>query len=167
MRIERSKSQTSIGDAGGVKNRSLRGSLDELTVSRNEKARFPDQDSCTTRERVRRVQDYGFLFHKRPAYSCSQGSGAKGDIMPTQKLSIYDLQVNVSIRGDGSPLLLLNGLGGLIRAFDPLRNELSDYDHHVGCARRRKVPDAALADAFTTPGRHDCADAHAIGFRRG
>lgn len=47
--------------------------------------------------------------------------------MPTQKLSIYDLQVNVSILGDGSPLLLLNGLGGLIRAFDPLRNELSDY----------------------------------------
>ncbi|WP_438300149.1 alpha/beta fold hydrolase [Pseudomonas sp. NMS19W] len=47
--------------------------------------------------------------------------------MPTQKLSINDLEVNVSIRGDGSPLLLINGLGGLIRAFDPLRKELSDY----------------------------------------
>jgi pimeloyl-ACP methyl ester carboxylesterase len=47
--------------------------------------------------------------------------------MPAQILSIYDLQVSVSIRGEGSPLLLLNGLGGLIRAFDPLRNELSDY----------------------------------------
>ncbi|WP_459729808.1 alpha/beta fold hydrolase [Pseudomonas sp. MHK4] len=35
--------------------------------------------------------------------------------------------MNVSIRGQGSPLLLLNGLGGLIRTFDPLRNELLDY----------------------------------------
>ena len=47
--------------------------------------------------------------------------------MTTRKLTIKDLQLNVSIRGQGSPLLLLNGLGGLIRTFDPLRNELVDY----------------------------------------
>ncbi|KII28473.1 alpha/beta fold hydrolase [Pseudomonas fluorescens] len=47
--------------------------------------------------------------------------------MTTQKLTVKDLQLNVSIRGQGSPLLLLNGLGGLIRTFDPLRNELEDY----------------------------------------
>ncbi|MHC8353673.1 alpha/beta fold hydrolase [Pseudomonas sp. LB3P81] len=47
--------------------------------------------------------------------------------MTTRKLTIKDLQLNVSIRGQGSPLLLLNGLGGLIRTFDPLRDELVDY----------------------------------------
>jgi pimeloyl-ACP methyl ester carboxylesterase len=47
--------------------------------------------------------------------------------MTTRKLTIKDLQLNVSIRGHGSPLLLLNGLGGLIRTFDPLRNELVGY----------------------------------------
>jgi pimeloyl-ACP methyl ester carboxylesterase len=47
--------------------------------------------------------------------------------MTTRKLTIKDLQLNVSIRGQGSPLLLLNGLGGLIRTFDPLRDELADY----------------------------------------
>ncbi|MGL6244530.1 alpha/beta fold hydrolase [Pseudomonas sp.] len=47
--------------------------------------------------------------------------------MTTRKLTINDLQLNVSIRGQGSPLLLLNGLGGLIRTFDPLRDELVDY----------------------------------------
>lgn len=47
--------------------------------------------------------------------------------MTTQKITIKDLQLNVSIRGQGSPLLLLNGLGGLIRTFDPLRDELADY----------------------------------------
>jgi pimeloyl-ACP methyl ester carboxylesterase len=47
--------------------------------------------------------------------------------MKTHKLTINDLQLNVSIRGQGSPLLLLNGLGGLIRAVDPLREELADY----------------------------------------
>ncbi|WP_131107191.1 alpha/beta hydrolase [Pseudomonas sp. Sample_10] len=47
--------------------------------------------------------------------------------MATHKLTIKDLQVNVSICGQGSPLLLLNGLGGLIRSFDPLRDELLDY----------------------------------------
>jgi pimeloyl-ACP methyl ester carboxylesterase len=47
--------------------------------------------------------------------------------MTTHKLTIEDLQLNVSIRGEGSPLLLLNGLGGLIRTFDPLRDELVDY----------------------------------------
>ena len=45
----------------------------------------------------------------------------------TRKLTIKDLHLNVSIRGQGSPLLLLNGLGGLIRTFDPLREELVDY----------------------------------------
>ncbi|MHA3737251.1 alpha/beta fold hydrolase [Pseudomonas sp. Eth.TT006] len=35
--------------------------------------------------------------------------------------------MNVSICGQGSPLLLLNGLGGLIRTFDPLRDELEDF----------------------------------------
>ncbi|MEN5147790.1 alpha/beta fold hydrolase [Pseudomonas orientalis] len=35
--------------------------------------------------------------------------------------------MNVSICGQGSPLLLLNGLGGLIRTFDPLRDELDDF----------------------------------------
>jgi pimeloyl-ACP methyl ester carboxylesterase len=47
--------------------------------------------------------------------------------MTTHTLTIDDLQLNVSIRGQGSPLLLLNGLGGLIRTFDPLRDELADY----------------------------------------
>jgi pimeloyl-ACP methyl ester carboxylesterase len=47
--------------------------------------------------------------------------------MTTYKLTIDDLQLNVSVRGEGSPLLLLNGLGGLIRTFDPLREELADY----------------------------------------
>ncbi|WP_447802307.1 alpha/beta fold hydrolase [Pseudomonas serbica] len=47
--------------------------------------------------------------------------------MTTHKLTIQDLQLNVSIRGQGSPLLLLNGLGGLIRTFDPLRDELVGY----------------------------------------
>ncbi|MCF5700479.1 alpha/beta fold hydrolase, partial [Pseudomonas syringae] len=47
--------------------------------------------------------------------------------MTTYKLAIEDLQLNVSVRGEGSPLLLLNGLGGLIRSFDPLREELADY----------------------------------------
>jgi pimeloyl-ACP methyl ester carboxylesterase len=37
------------------------------------------------------------------------------------------LQLNISICGQGPPLLLLNGLGGLIRTFDPLRDELADY----------------------------------------
>lgn len=47
--------------------------------------------------------------------------------MATQTLTVNDVQLNVSIRGQGSPLLLLNGLGGLIRSFDPLREELADY----------------------------------------
>jgi len=46
--------------------------------------------------------------------------------MTTHKLTIEDLQLNVSICGQGSPLLLLNGLGGLIRTFDALRDELGD-----------------------------------------
>ena len=47
--------------------------------------------------------------------------------MTTYKLAIEDLQLNVSVRGEGPPLLLLNGLGGLIRSFDLLREELADY----------------------------------------
>ena len=47
--------------------------------------------------------------------------------MRTHTLTVDDLQLNVSIRGQGSPLLLLNGLGGLIRTFDPLREQLADY----------------------------------------
>lgn len=47
--------------------------------------------------------------------------------MTTQKMTIEALQLNVSIRGQGSPLLLLNGLGGLIRTFDTLREQLADY----------------------------------------
>ncbi|UWF47900.1 alpha/beta hydrolase [Pseudomonas sp. N3-W] len=47
--------------------------------------------------------------------------------MKTRKLIIENLQLNVSICGQGSPLLLLNGLGGLIRTFDTLRDELMDY----------------------------------------
>lgn len=47
--------------------------------------------------------------------------------MATHKLTIQDLQVNVSIYGKGSPLLLLNGQGGLIRTFDSLRDELVDF----------------------------------------
>jgi len=47
--------------------------------------------------------------------------------MPTHKLTVKDIQLNVSIIGQGSPLLLLNGLGGLIRSFGPLRDELVDY----------------------------------------
>ncbi|CAI8976824.1 poly(3-hydroxyoctanoate) depolymerase [Pseudomonas sp. IT-347P] len=47
--------------------------------------------------------------------------------MTTRKLSIDGLHLNVSIRGEGPPLLLLNGLGGLIRTFDALREQLPDY----------------------------------------
>ncbi|MEW5506859.1 alpha/beta fold hydrolase [Pseudomonas antarctica] len=47
--------------------------------------------------------------------------------MTTRKLTIKNLQLYVSICGQGSPLLLLNGLGALIRTFDPLRDELVDY----------------------------------------
>ncbi|WP_077048618.1 alpha/beta fold hydrolase [Pseudomonas sp. KK4] len=47
--------------------------------------------------------------------------------MTTHKLIVDDLALHVSIRGQGSPLLLLNGLGGLIHTFDPLRAELMDY----------------------------------------
>lgn len=47
--------------------------------------------------------------------------------MTTRKLAVKDLQLNVSICGQGSPILLLNGLGGLIRTFDALRDELMDY----------------------------------------
>src|SRR5690349_2895085 len=51
----------------------------------------------------------------------------RGKTMRTHTLTVDDLQLNVSIRGQGSPLLLLNGLGGLIRTFDPLREQLADY----------------------------------------
>jgi pimeloyl-ACP methyl ester carboxylesterase len=47
--------------------------------------------------------------------------------MKTHRLTIKDIQVNVSICGQGLPLLLLNGLGGLIRTFDALRDGLADY----------------------------------------
>ncbi|KAE9647768.1 alpha/beta fold hydrolase [Pseudomonas sp. PB103] len=47
--------------------------------------------------------------------------------MTTHTLTVQGLQLNVSICGQGSPLLLLNGLGGLIRTFDALRAELGDY----------------------------------------
>lgn len=47
--------------------------------------------------------------------------------MTTHRLTTKGLHLNVSICGQGSPLLLLNGLGGLIRTFDPLRNELDDF----------------------------------------
>jgi pimeloyl-ACP methyl ester carboxylesterase len=51
----------------------------------------------------------------------------QGEIMATHRLIAKGLQLNVSICGEGSPLLLLNGLGGLIRTFDPLRHELEDF----------------------------------------
>lgn len=47
--------------------------------------------------------------------------------MTTHKLIAKGLQLNVSVCGQGSPLLLLNGLGGLMRSFDPLRDELDDF----------------------------------------
>lgn len=47
--------------------------------------------------------------------------------MTMHRLIAKGLQLNVSICGQGSPLLLLNGLGGLIRTFDPLRDELDDF----------------------------------------
>lgn len=47
--------------------------------------------------------------------------------MPSRMMTVKDLQVNISIAGQGPPLLLLNGLGGLIKTFDALRNELGDY----------------------------------------
>ncbi|WP_426234569.1 alpha/beta fold hydrolase [Pseudomonas sp. TWP3-2] len=47
--------------------------------------------------------------------------------MTKRRLTIDDLKLNISICGQGSPLLLLNGLGGLMRTFDPLREELGDY----------------------------------------
>ncbi|HEX4547981.1 alpha/beta hydrolase [Pseudomonas sp.] len=47
--------------------------------------------------------------------------------MTTHRVIAKGLQLNVSICGQGSPLLLLNGLGGLIRTFNPLRDELDDF----------------------------------------
>lgn len=47
--------------------------------------------------------------------------------MTTRRLTVDDLKLNISICGQGSPLLLLNGLGGLMRTFDPLREELGDF----------------------------------------
>ena len=47
--------------------------------------------------------------------------------MATHRLIAKSSQLNVSICGQGSPLLLLNGLGGLIRTFNPLRDELDDF----------------------------------------
>lgn len=47
--------------------------------------------------------------------------------MINHRLTTLGLQLNVSNCGQGSPLLLLNGLGGLIRTFDPLRDELDDF----------------------------------------
>lgn len=47
--------------------------------------------------------------------------------MTTHRLTTQGLRLNVSICGQGSPLLLLNGLGGLIRTFNPLREELDDF----------------------------------------
>jgi len=42
-------------------------------------------------------------------------------------IEVDGLRLNVSIRGQGTPLLLINGLGGLISSFDPLRMQLPDY----------------------------------------
>lgn len=42
-------------------------------------------------------------------------------------IEVSGFKLSVSIRGEGSPLLLINGLGGLIRSFDPLREHLQDY----------------------------------------
>lgn len=47
--------------------------------------------------------------------------------MTTYILTIQGLQVHVSTCGQGAPLLLLNGLGGLIPTFNALRDELPDY----------------------------------------
>lgn len=42
-------------------------------------------------------------------------------------LNVDGLDLNISIRGNGPPLLLLNGLGARLSLFDPLRAELSQY----------------------------------------
>ncbi|MET1076812.1 MAG: alpha/beta hydrolase [Pseudomonas sp.] len=42
-------------------------------------------------------------------------------------IEVKGLTLNVSLRGKGPPLLLINGLGGLIRSFDPLRAGLKDF----------------------------------------
>jgi pimeloyl-ACP methyl ester carboxylesterase len=47
--------------------------------------------------------------------------------MTTHRLTIEDIQINVSVFGQGPTILLLNGLGGLVRTFDALRYELADY----------------------------------------
>jgi pimeloyl-ACP methyl ester carboxylesterase len=44
-----------------------------------------------------------------------------------EKISVGDFELQVSIRGTGSPLLLLNGLGARISLFDNLRAELDGY----------------------------------------
>jgi pimeloyl-ACP methyl ester carboxylesterase len=44
-----------------------------------------------------------------------------------RSIEIQGLRLNVSIRGNGPPLLMINGLGGLICSFDPLRAKLKDY----------------------------------------
>ncbi|MES2818348.1 MAG: alpha/beta hydrolase [Pseudomonadota bacterium] len=54
-----------------------------------------------------------------------------GRVMPVvadvRSVEIQGLRLNISIRGKGPPLLMINGLGGLIRSFDPLRAQLKDY----------------------------------------
>jgi pimeloyl-ACP methyl ester carboxylesterase len=44
-----------------------------------------------------------------------------------EKISVDDFDLQVSIRGNGSPLLLLNGLGARISLLDNLRAELDGY----------------------------------------
>lgn len=48
-------------------------------------------------------------------------------VVDSRIVEVKGLRVHVSVQGEGPPLLLINGLGGLIRSFDPLRAQLQDY----------------------------------------
>lgn len=48
-------------------------------------------------------------------------------VVDSRIIEVQGLRLHVSVQGEGPPLLLINGLGGLIRSFDPLRAHLRDY----------------------------------------
>lgn len=85
--------------------------------------------------------------------------------MPIRKLNVKDLQVNVSISGEGPPLLLLNGLGGLIRTFDAL--PLRCCQGHAQRQPTNLLPPASRFGRLDQPAAATpFARAHAHSYRR-
>ncbi len=49
--------------------------------------------------------------------------GVKGAV----SINVGDIELRTSIRGEGPPLLMMNGLGGSLGVLEPLQNELLDF----------------------------------------